>query len=437
MQNKKYIMSLRYMIRFSLLAICYSLFSVCCCHGWTDALSSTVPIRYIHVKELRQAVDTRINACGTHTNFTGWTNSWTANDIQAGVLIRACHINDLRRAVENIIANTAASRAAQSKNCNNKAYWGDATITWTVGESVTAGQTLISKTHINQLRTVIIDIKVSSCCGDGTCQWWKEYAMDAGCGGLDGSRPSGSDLACNSDCPVCGCGNGVCNGHWSGCEEDCGQNAGLTNCSASDCPYNTLGNHCWEEGEDCGDNSWEACENGSFCCDPNCVANCTGCQSCQSGSCQDDDGECSGCQSCSGGTCADNEANCTGECDNCSDGTCIDNDGLCNGCESCSGGTCADNDANCTGECDACSNAACVDVEALCTGNCDDCSNGSCVNDNGQCSGCQSCVSGNCADDDSNCSSGCCTTCSGGSCVPNDGECTDPQTCNGSCECVD
>ncbi len=268
------------------------------------------------------------------------------------------------------------------------------------------------------------------CCPDGACQSGygepcESGPDDCGAGPVCGDDLCGADESCETCpgdcgvCPVCGCGNGACEGPdetCMTCPADCGQCCGDASCEAGH------GEACDTCPADCG----QCCGNSS--CDPvygeacdTCPADCGACPYCHDGecngseTCEDCEADCGVCPFCGDTACNNGEdcATCPGDC-----GPCCGN----GACEAERGEDCATCEADC-GVCPFCGDTACNNGEdcATCPGDCGPCcGNTACEPDRGE--------------DCASCAADCGECCGDGACESDLGE--DCATCPGDCgEC--
>lgn len=120
-------------------------------------------IRKTHIDELRSEINDEL----TRRNLN--TETWTDSTITANVTkVRRIHIVELRNAVEKI----------QSGDCSSDVLYCPedtvGSVSW--GESISAGSTEVSKTHISEIRSQLASQMQTCICETEQC----EYCADCG-----------------------------------------------------------------------------------------------------------------------------------------------------------------------------------------------------------------------------------------------------------------
>jgi len=162
--------------------------------SWTDdpIVQYVTKIKALHVNELRAAID----AESTRRDFDTWP--WTDDPTYIGLDIKKTHMDELRDAIENIkIGDCAADGDYCPEDTSDAIVWTDDPLVQKVTE--------VKKVHVDEVRGYINSMSVSCICESEQC----EYCSDCG---FRYSYCNHNGVACNDQCGAeGGCGQTVWN----------------------------------------------------------------------------------------------------------------------------------------------------------------------------------------------------------------------------------
>ena len=341
--------------------------------AWVDdPVDDRTQISERHFTELRNNINgKRPDGCN---GGNPWSWVWTSGPIAQGLPIRADHLNEMRRALEDTYAR--ASFTGVIANLGN-------ILTTDYPADVTTA-TPIRAAHVNQLRRAVDN---ATCCGDWACNGTENCnTCPADCGGVCGNgccEIGETSCTCAADCPPA-CGDGCCDPGGESCltcSADCGVcvcgSWTPAGCNIGGCAEPAPRLETRPAAPGCAPTQCvAACDNDGICEPARCETglNCADCPVCNNdGVCQPGAGE----------TCVSCPADCPPSCNN--NGTC---DAA--GCETC--GNCL-SDCNVLGVC-SCNNDTICDPTENCLTCPADCPPA--CNNNNACDACEDGCPGDC-----------------------------------------